>query len=90
MFRRYEVDVVATFLLQIQHDGRQAIRRHFDPGRSLADVEILTKNALQIAVGEEDGTRAAPSLEAVLLSKMGKKARDHTVTARQAHSLAVR
>ena len=56
MGRCYKIDVVAAFLLQGKHHGRQ-LRIGYFPAHSLVtDIEILAKGAQQVAVGEEYGS----------------------------------
>jgi hypothetical protein len=56
----------------------------------LADVEVLAINALQVAVGEKDGARAAVTSKAVLFSEVRKMAGNNRVATRQANRFAVR
>jgi hypothetical protein len=55
----------------------------------LADVVVLTEHALQIAVGEEDGARAAVTPKTILLAEVRKIAGNHSVAPRQANRFAV-
>src|SRR5262249_57992508 len=45
----------------------------------LADVVVLTEDAAQVAVTEEDRPRSAPPPKTVLLAEVGKMARDDRV-----------
>ena len=69
VFRGHQVDVVTPVSLEGEHEASQDIGEH--PRRTgadtLADFEILAKNAAEIAVTEEDGSRSVPAPEAVLL-----------------------
>ena len=62
---RHEVDVVAPLALQRQHHAREFLGTRPTRARSgpytLADVEVLTEHAPQIAVREEDRTGTVPS-----------------------------
>ncbi len=59
---RDPVDVVAATVLKIDEDRRQLLVRDRSTDkrpRSLRDVVVLAEGAAQVAVGEEDGARAA-------------------------------
>lgn len=87
-----EVDVVAPLGLEPQHHGGDLSRRRSALGCRLdilTDVEVLAEDTAQIAVREEDRTRAIPSSQTVFLAKMREAARDHGVAARLARRPAI-
>jgi hypothetical protein len=55
----------------------------------LADVVILTVQALEIAAGEKDGARSAVAAEGIFLSKVGSIAGDDRCLAGPADTIAV-
>jgi len=54
----HQIDIMTTFCLQGKHHIRQLCAVHGAAFTKLADAVVLTENAVQIAVGEEDGSRA--------------------------------
>src|SRR2546422_8355370 len=85
VFRRDEVDVVATASLQRQHHAGDVLRRRSARRRSrfdrLADVVVLAEHASQVAVREEDGARSVPAAQTILLAEVRERAADDGVAA---------
>ena len=71
---RDEVDVVAADPLQIEHDLRKLRRSCFCAFTELAGLEILAKDAAQIAPAEKDRARAVPPAQTIFLAEMWKRA----------------
>jgi len=72
MLRSHEIDVVATFVLQIQHHFSKLIRLG---GAALAqptDLVVLAEDATQIGGTKENGPRAARAAQATFLAEVGK------------------
>ena len=85
MFRSHEVDIVTAAPLQAQHHrgyvfGRRAGLCLLGRDR-LADVVVLTEDAPQIAVGEENRPRPVPASEAILFTEVGERTAHHRVAA---------
>jgi hypothetical protein len=66
------VDVMAADLLQLQHHRSEPLGRRLPTLDLPRDVEVLAKDAAQVAVGEEDRARAVPAAQAVLLAEVRK------------------
>jgi hypothetical protein len=62
---------MASLVLQVQHDGSQGFIRHFMSPSQVTDIVILAKIAEQVAVGEENGTRAMVPDQGGFFSKVG-------------------
>jgi hypothetical protein len=71
-----EVDVVATGLLELEHDGGELLGGGWFAAADLADVIVLAVEALQVAAGEKDGAGAAVAAEGVFFTKVGAVAGD--------------
>src|SRR5262249_34830174 len=84
-----EIDVVATARLKLQHHGRQLTRPRLLTSALVRGLPVLTEDAFQVAPTEEDGSRALPAAQAVLLAKMGKVAGDLGASAYSADGLLV-
>src|SRR5574341_36376 len=67
---------MATAGLKFKHDRCQSLRRHLITDIGLADFEILTVLAAQIAAYEEDRPRAAPAAQRVFFTVVGSKTTD--------------
>src|SRR5262249_53202845 len=74
VLRRDEVDVVAADLLQIEHDLRKLCSGHFCAFAELAGLEVLEKDAAQIAPAEKDCARAVPTAQTIFFSEMRERA----------------
>ncbi len=55
---RDQIDIVAPNLLQVEHHLRQVFILDFPSSSFMGDGPVLAEDAAQVAVGEEDGTRA--------------------------------
>jgi hypothetical protein len=60
------------------------------PRRSLADIEVLTEDTLEIAVREEDRSRSTLAPQTILFAEVSEVARHDGVAAGNAHRLSVR
>ena len=80
-----EIDVVAALVLQGEHHVGDFARLHLPSDALLRDVPVLAKHAAQVAPGEEDGARAAPAAQRVLLAVVGAVARHHRPLSGPAH-----
>ncbi len=76
MAGRHKVDIVAALPLQAEHHAGQLFRLHLLPHANLADLIVLAVLAGQVAPGEKDGARSAPSHQGRLLAKVRSIARD--------------
>ena len=54
----YQVDIVATHVLKLQHYGCQLRMRYGLAGTLMTDVEVLTKETTDVAMGEENRSSA--------------------------------
>jgi len=77
----HEVDVVAAFFLQGEHDVGQAVGFAGCARFFLADVPVLAENAVQVAAAEEDGPAAVTADQASLLARVGEGRTDSGMTA---------
>jgi hypothetical protein len=68
MTRRYEIDVVATHRLQLQHHVGEFPGLDFAAVPFLADVPVLAVHATEIAPAEKDRARAIPAAQRILLT----------------------
>jgi hypothetical protein len=75
--RRDEVDVVAPYFHEFDHSASHLGRGNTLTPSQVADVVILTEDAAEVAMGEENGSRPVISHQRTLLPEMGKGARDH-------------
>ena len=66
-----QVDVVASLGLERQHHRGEFLRLHLASEPLLADLPVLAEDAAQAAPGEEDGPRARPTPQRVLLAVVG-------------------
>ena len=76
MAGRDEVNVVAAQFLQAEHLVGQLFG---GDGLAVAlptDVEVLAKDAAEVALAEEDGARARPAPQAILFAVVGKGTAD--------------
>jgi hypothetical protein len=80
---------MAADLLQLQHHRREPLGRRLPPLDPPRNVEVLAKDAAQIAAGEEDRAGAVPAAEAVLLAEVRKMGGDDRVAADPAQSALV-
>ena len=71
MGRGHEVDVVAAGGLQLQHDVGQLAIGHFPAFAAVADFKILAEVAQEIAMGEEDRSRAVTAHQWGLFAEVG-------------------
>ncbi len=70
MLGRDPVDVVAAGHLELEHHPGQPARLHGASADLGGDVEVLTEDAAKVAAREEDGPRAAPAAQTVLLAEV--------------------
>ena len=71
-----EIDVVATDLLEIEHDAGEFWGVHFGAFAELAGLEILAENAAEIAPAKENRARAVPTAQTIFFAEMRKRAGD--------------
>jgi hypothetical protein len=74
---RYEVDVMATYLLKMEHHIPQVFILDFLSSTLMGDGPVLAENASKAAVGEEDGARPVLAHYRHLFTKMGVIAENH-------------
>jgi hypothetical protein len=55
MRRRYDIDVMATLLLDAGHHARYAFTGYLAASAALTDIIILAEFARKVAVGDKDG-----------------------------------
>ncbi len=77
MRRCNKIDIMAPLLLEMNHDAGQFLRRYGDALTAMADIVVLTENAVEIAVGEENRSRSPPPHQWFLFSKVRPIARHH-------------
>jgi hypothetical protein len=56
MRRRYDIDVMATLLLEADHHARHMFTGYLAAPAALTDVMVLAVFARKVAVGDKDGT----------------------------------
>ena len=66
-----EINVVAAPLLEEEHHGGQIFETDLFAFPQVADLPILTKDAVQVAVGEKNGAGAMAAHQRVFLAEMG-------------------
>ena len=81
-----EIDVVAPDPLQIEHDLREFRRGHLGAFTELAGLEILAKDAPQIAPPKKDRARAVPAAQTIFLTEMWKGTGDAREPSAFAHT----
>ena len=74
LYRKFYI--VTPLLLQGQHNTGQIAVRNFLAAALMADVEVLTEQTHQVAMGEKDRSGAMPAHERILFPKMGIGARN--------------
>jgi len=72
---RNDVDVPTTRELEVAHRVGESRGRRLDPLSELAQVVVLAEDAREVAVGEEDRSRAVAPDERRLFAKVGTDAR---------------
>ena len=72
-----EIDIVAAPLLEIEHHGGQILDADLLAFPPVADLVVLAKNAVQVAVGEKDGAGPLAAHQGVFLAEMGPIRRHH-------------
>ena len=72
-----EIYIVAALFLEIEHDGRQVPGGDFLAFPAVTDLIVLAKDAVDIAVGKKDGTRALLPHQGVFFPEMGSVRRDY-------------
>ncbi len=72
----HKIYIVTPLLLQGQHNTGQIAVRNFLAAALMADVEVLTEQTHQVAMGEKNRAGAMPAHERILLPKMGIGARN--------------
>jgi len=82
---RYEIDVVAAAVLQIQEHGRQLLCRNRSAFAIPTKLVILAKHAAEVAVREENCARTTGSAEAPFFTKVRPIAADARISASPAH-----
>jgi len=73
---RNEVDVVTAGSLQIEHDLREPGCGDFRAFAELADLEVLAKDATQVAPTEKDRARPVPAAQTIFFAEMRECAGD--------------
>ena len=74
MLRCHEVQVVAAGSLEFEHHLRQLLGRDPTTTTTLAEIEVLAENALEVAVGKENCSGAPRPPQAIFLPEMGETA----------------
>jgi hypothetical protein len=75
----YEVDIVASLLLEMNHDVRKFLGRHPLSLTTVADIVVLAKYAVEITVGKEDGPRSSSPHQWSFFSEVGSETRHYRV-----------
>ena len=71
MARGDKVDVMATLILQAEHDIGQFLRGYFVAHALLADFPILAEHTAQVAPAKEDGTGTVAAAQRVFFTLVG-------------------
>jgi len=65
-----KVDVMAAYLLQIEHHFRQPLIVILTAVTLVGDGPVLAEHAMEVTVGKKDSTRSVLSNEGYLFAKM--------------------
>jgi hypothetical protein len=76
MAGRDKVDIVATLVLQFEHNNRQFFRLDLLTDVCLADIMVLAELAVKVAASEKDGAGPAPASKRIFLAHMRPIAAD--------------
>jgi len=79
--RRYQIDIVASHVLEFQHHAGQFPVAYLAAFTQVTDFEVLAKITEQAAIGEEDGTGSVAADKFGFFAEMGMKTTDNRLTA---------
>ena len=71
MGRRDEINIVASLLLQFEHDCGQIVVGHLPAVSLMTDLKILAKETEQVTMGKKNGTGAMGADQWIFFPEMG-------------------